>query len=374
MWLENTAARAGVRSGPPRRGPGASEARAGAGLIAVALLLGLALGTSRPAAVPATEEALELLRLSAADRRRLEGGATVSYTVPETSERELTSGLAMVVPAPLAQVGDALAAGQLIAQDAAVSSLDIVSGRAGPAAMVGARFTSAERAEAEGLLEAEPGTRFNLSPGEIAELRKLRAPSTPAAGLAQVWDEYGRLLSQRWEAYRQGGISAVAPYARAGGTLTDPAGELRLAAEDAARLPGTEPSLRDTLLRYPFGATALSVDRFYWVRQQLQRRPALSLLHQIVQTRAAAVIHVERYFYVGHSFNSAQTLTGAMAHGPGTLLFSTSRVSTDEVLGPGNAVKRALGRRQLQDSMRRRLDRFRATLLPDGQGLSIQTP
>ena len=297
----------------------------------------------------------------------------MSYAVPETSERELASGLAMLVPAPLAQVADALAAGQLIAQDAAISSLDVLSDRAGPAALAGARFTSAERAEAEGLLEAEPGTRFNLSPGEIEAFRRLRAPPTPAR-LAQVWDEYGRLLNQRWEAYRQGGISAVAPYARAGGALTDPASYLRLAAEDAARLPGVGAALRDTLLRYPAGAADLSVDRFHLVRQHLQGRPALSLLHQIVQTRGAAVVHVERYFYVGHSYNAAQTLTGAMAHGDGTLLYSTSRVSTDEVLGPVNPLKRAVGRRQLLDSTRRRLDRFRAALVPAPRVPSIQTP
>ena len=181
-------------------------------------------------------------------------------------------------------------------------------------------------------------------------------------------------MGERWEAYRRGGISAVAPYARAGGALTDPAALLRLAAEDAARLPGVGAALRDALLRYPAGATDFSVDRFSLVRQQLRGRPALSLLHQIVQTRSAAVVHVERYFYVGHSYNAGQTLTGAVAHGDGTVLFSTSRISTDEVLGPGHPLKRAVGRRQLQDSMRRRLDRFRAAVVPEAQAPSIQTP
>ena len=112
MSLENTAARAGVPSRTRgRRRPALSAARASAGVSALALLVGLTLGTRGPAAVPAAEDALGLLRLSAADRGRLEGGAIVSYAVAETSERELASGLAALVPAPIAQVTDALAAG-----------------------------------------------------------------------------------------------------------------------------------------------------------------------------------------------------------------------------------------------------------------------
>jgi hypothetical protein len=370
MSPENTAASADARGAGPG-GRRASLPTAGITLIAVLLVLG---APSSPGAA-AGEEALGLLQIAAADWRRLEGGAVVSYAVPETSERELTTGLAMLVPTPLAQITSALATGQLIAQDASIASLDVLSDRAGSEALAGARFTSAERSEAQGLLEAEPGTRFNLSPVEIAALRMLQAshpPSSPAERLTQVWDEYGRLLGERWQAYRQGGISAVAPYARVGGALTDPAAHLRLAAEDAARLPGFGASLRDTLLRYPDRAAGLSVDQFYWIRQQLQRRPALSLLHQMVQTRAGAVVHVERYFYVGHSYNSAQTLTGAVARSEGSLLFCTTRIFTDEVLGTGNQLKRAVGRRQLEESMRRRLEQFRALVMREAPAVPIQ--
>jgi hypothetical protein len=373
MSAENTAAPVGLR-GVARGGRRASRATAGVTLIAVLLVLVLGVRASRGA--PSGEDALGLLQIAAADRRRLESGAIVSYAVPEASERELTTGLAMLVPAPLPSVTAALVTGQLIAQDVAIASLDVLSDRTSSEALAGARFTSAERAEAERLLEAEPGTRFNLSPVEIEALRRLQtspAPASPAQRLAQVWNEYGRLLGERWQAYRQGGISAVAPYARAGGALRDPAAELRLAAENAARLPGLA-ALRDTLLRYPDGAAGLTVDRFYWVRQQLQRRPALSLLHQMVQTRAGAVVHVERYFYVGHSYNSAQTLTGAVARSQSTLLFCTTRISTDEVLGPGQPLKRAAGRKQLEDSMRQRLERFQALMRRDVPAAPIQTP
>ena len=44
------------------------------------------------------------------------------------------------------------------------------------------------------------------------------------------------------------------------------------------------------------------------------------------------------------------------------MVFSTSRFSTDEVLGVGNQLKRSIGRGQLRDEMRKRLEGIRASL------------
>ena len=216
MSLENTAARAGVpgrtrgrrRPASARPGPARASApwRSWSASRSARAPGGSPRGRGRPRAAPT------LRRRSGAPGGRsdrvVRGGRDI--------RARAGFGPGRLVPGPLAQVTDALAAGDLIAQDAAISSLDVLSDRAGPAALVGARFTGAERAEAEGLLAAEPGTRFNLSPAEIGAFRRLRAPPPAAARLAQAWDEYGRLLGERWEAYRQGGISAVAPYARPG--------------------------------------------------------------------------------------------------------------------------------------------------------------
>jgi hypothetical protein len=43
-------------------------------------------------------------------------------------------------------------------------------------------------------------------------------------------------------------------------------------------------------------------------------------------------------------------------------VISINRVSTDEVLGVGNQLKRTIGRAQLRDDMRARLDRLQAFL------------
>ncbi len=346
-----------------------------AAVLAVGLLAALEWpGVSPAAETPAVDGALYPLQVSSEQGRRLALGEIVSYPVTEHSERELAVGLAVFVAAPAGHLAEYLASGQLIAQDVTISDFGIVADSASRDALSRAQFTTAERGEAESLLEAAPGTRINLSLSEIEILRGLRAsagqPSrTPPA--ETVVDAYRRLLHQRLLAYQQGGLAAIAPYARSGGATTDPAAELGRAASDAEGLGREGPALREALLRYPAAQPPELVSRLYWIKRRVQRRPDLCLLHQMLSLGPSSAIHVERYFYVGHSYNASQIITGAFEFRDGSVLFATSRVSTDEVLGVGNQMKRSIGRAQLKDEMRRRLDRVRAVL---SRAQPVQSP
>ncbi|HEV2056279.1 MAG TPA: hypothetical protein VGV06_14085 [Methylomirabilota bacterium] len=344
------------------------SSRAGAAwLLGISLLTDLVGPGIAPAAeTPVVNEVQDLLQISAEQRLRLVRGEVVSYSVSENSDRELAVGFAMILPAPMSEIADYLASGQLIAQDDTISDFGAVPDEAPTSALVGPRFSRSEREEAEGLLAAAPGTRFNLSLAEIDALRAVKGSAdtsakTTAADIAS--DAYRRLLHQRLQAYRQGGLATIAHYARTGGAVTDPAVDLRLAAADAERLARLGPELHEALLRYPAAQPPQMVNHFYWIKRRVQRRPHLSLLHRIVVASSGSIIHVERYYYAGHSFNATQILTGAFAHRDGTLVFSINRVSTDEVLGVGNQLKRTIGRTQLRDDMRARLDRLQAVLI-----------
>jgi hypothetical protein len=336
----------------------------------MALLIGLGglsgAGVARAADPALADEALERLQISAEQRRRLLRGEVISYPVSEYSERELAVGLALFVMAPLGQVAEYLVSGELLARDATISAHGLVPDPARPAGLPAVRFTGSERDEAESLLEAGPGTRFNLSPAEIEALRSLRASPAGSGSVTaeQVSDEYRRLLRDRWQAYQNGGLAAMPPYARAGGAVTDPAAELRRAVSDAEPVARYGAQLREALTRYPAAQPAQAVNRCYWVKRRVQRRPDLSLLHQMVMAGPDLVVHVERYFYVGHSYNAAQIITAAVAYQEGTVVFATSRFSTDEVLGLGNQLKRSVGRLQLRDEMRKRLEGVRLSLRP----------
>jgi hypothetical protein len=326
----------------------------------LALLIGLD-DASGPGIVGAAdsglaEEALERLQISADQRRRLLHNDVVSYAVNESSERELAVGLAIFVSAPLDHVAEYLGSGDLLAHDATIAGHGLLSDPAKPDALPAVLFAERERDEAESLLDAAPGTRFNLSAAEIDALRALRTSSERPVTLPRASDGYRKLLRDRWQAYERGGLGAMAPYARAGGAVTDPAAQLRLGVADAERVARYGPRLQDALARYPAGQLPGLVNRIYWIKRRVQRRPQLSLLHQMVMAGSDVVVHVERYFYVGHSYNAAQIITGAFAYGNGAVVFATSRFSTDEVLGLGNQLKRSVGRSQLRDEMRKRLE------------------
>ena len=324
-------------------------------LAAVELASGLFAGTERARAAALVDEILDVSQVTPADRRRLARGDVVAFPVDEGGERDLAVGLAVIVPAPMSRLVDTLGSGQLITRDPTVSS----AGERLPLPPL----APGDRDEAEALAAAQPGRRFNLSAAEIDSLRAAARPAMAApreAILERVWNEYRKLLTARWRAFEQGGLDAIAPYARPGGVATEPGTELRRAAADALRVARYGPALQAALLRSPGGGQQPeAVQRLYWVRRRVEGRPTMTLLHQLVLAGPAITVHVERSYYVGHSYNASQTITAVAAHPDGVLVFVTSRFSTDEVLGVGNSLKRSVGRTQVRSEMQRRLERMR---------------
>jgi hypothetical protein len=309
---------------------------------------------------PVAIEVQDNLQIPLEQRRRMARGEVVSFPVTENSEREIAAGLALSLPAPATQLAHYLSSGQLIAQDATIVEFGLVPPDA-PSPLVGPAFGSSEREEATSLLDASPGTHFNLSMSEIDSLRSARGGSGRDT-LDLASGAFRRLLSERVQSYRQGGLGAIAPYARAGGAVTDPSVELRLAITDTERIGRSGAELHQALLRYPADQPAQVTSHLYWVKRRVQHRPHLSLLHRMVTTSAGSTIHLERYFYAAHSFNSMVILTAAFPLQEGTLLLASTRVSTDEILGMGNQLKRTVARGQMRDEMRTRLERVRTSL------------
>jgi hypothetical protein len=340
----------------------------GLGLLAISLLAGLTASVIAPAAETSVAiEVQELLQIPVDQRRRLIRGEIVFYPVTENSERELAVGLAVVVPASVSQVAQYLSLGQLIAQDVSIGEFGLVPDELSSGTLVGPGFTPSERDEALSLFEAAPGTRFNLSLAEIDTLRAARAAGGSRSGAFELAsDTYRRILAQRVQSYRQAGLAGIAAYARTGRAVTDPVPDLRLAIADVERIGRTGADFREALIRYPADQPAQMASQVYWVKRRVQRRPHLSLLHRMVVTGTGSMIHLERYFYVGHSFNSTEILTGTLAYQDGAMVFSTTRVSTDEVLGMGSQVKRTVARGQVRDEMRTRLERLRSAISRPG--------
>ncbi len=313
------------------------------------------------------EEVLDVTSVSPEQRQRLLRGEIVSYRVSEVMDKELAVGLAMWVPAPLGRIGELIVSSDLLLQDPGVSAHGVIRDGAGAKDIARFRFTAGEIAEAQELLDAAPGSRFNLSQREIEIIRAAKAmlrSGDRGAVLEAASAQYRSILLERWEAYRSGGLPAIEPYVRRGGGASDPGAELRTITSASTALVRALPELQEALLRYPESQLRQSVSQFYWAKRQIQGRPDPVLIHHLVELRPDVAVHVERHFYVGHSYNCSQIIAGGLPYGDGTVVFSANRVATDEVTGFGNDLKRSIGRRQLRAEIQRRFERIRAALAP----------
>ena len=78
--------------------------------------------------------------------------------------------------------------------------------------------------------------------------------------------------------------------------------------------------------------------------------------------RPQGAIMVERQFYVGHSYNSLQTITGCIAVPGGSLVFHSNHTSTDQVAGFGSGLRHSIGRDQMRDETFAGFEQLRATV------------
>jgi hypothetical protein len=309
-------------------------------------------------------QALDVRRLSPEQRRRLLAGETIGYQVAETNEIELGAGVAMYLPVPFARVAEALTSPDIVLQEPSITAWGPLAPGATVAALAGYKLSAVEVAEAQDAFDAVAGGRLNLSAAEIEAFRAARpARGVDRAAVAESGAAQWRvLLLRRAQAFQARGVDGAAPYARRGGT-SDPAAVLRVAAGDARIVAHLMPRLADALLRFPAEQSPTAISQLYWVKRQVQARPDPILIHHLVDVTPQLALYVERHVYAGHSYNASQILSGAVPYEDGALVFSSNRVSTDQIAGLGGELKRVIGRRQLRGEIVKRFDRLRATLV-----------
>jgi hypothetical protein len=74
----------------------------------------------------------------------------------------------------------------------------------------------------------------------------------------------------------------------------------------------------------------------------------------MLMTKIGGII-LSRQFYVGHTYNSSNVVAGGLPYKEGTLVFYSTRLSTDQVTGFGSDLKHTVGRDQMKDEMIARL-------------------
>jgi hypothetical protein len=273
-------------------------------------------------------------------------------------------------------VAEVLTSPDIVVKDPSITAWGALAPGATVAALAGYKLSGGEVAEAQDAFDAVAGGRLNLAAAEIEAFRAARpARGADRAALAEGGAAQWRALAlQRAQAFQARGLDGMAPYARRG-NVTEPAAVLRVAAGDARIVAHLMPRLADALLRFPVEQSPTAISQCYWVKRQVQGRPDLILIHHLVDVTPPLALYVERHVYVGHSYNASQILSGAVPYEDGVLVFSSNRVSTDQVAGLGGELKRVIGRRQLRAEIVKRFDRIRAALVkPTAPPERVESP
>jgi hypothetical protein len=293
------------------------------------------------------EETLSLLGMDRGQIAELAQGQPVTFALDESSTDELAMGIAWYLPVSLARAAEQLRLENPDPLDVDVTAYGLLTEHGGAASFASAVLS---RAEIEALLDTEPGDEFNLSASEIDSFKTLRQTSPEAIEDAAI-QHYREVLFQRFEAYRRGGMHAIAPYVREGNRDSKPSLELRQAANASVVLARYFPALYKAWLDYPKPLPPGADEAFPWVEKKVEGRPAVILRHRISSDWNGGVLSLTREFYAPHSYNSSQWLTGCLAYRDGTVVFQQVRSYTDQVGGIASDVKHMIGREILKDKM-----------------------
>ncbi len=290
-----------------------------------------------------------------ADQKKLLAGKIITADLPETTDNMLAQSFAIYAPMYTYKIADLVLSARIFEADTNV----IASGRINPrkidASLAKAKFTSADIAELKQLKNFTGGNTFNLSTKEIAKLRASRQTSTK--GLSKV---YRDILAARMKAYLKSGINGVADYDRGEGVKASVKNDLVAMTKASTQLAKDAPGVYRSFLEYPKNQSLHIEHGFFWVKRKVQNRPTFVLEHRILERSPASLIILRREFFVGHSYNAAQAVSGAFTvSNKGTLVFSTIRSSSDQVAGFMSSTRHAVGRKMMRDEIVTRFKNLR---------------
>lgn len=308
------------------------------------------------AAVPAgaqtitAEQIADGLGLSAQDKKKALAGKIVVTEIEETDEKQLAVALALVVPAGLDDIADSLLEGTTLEANTALQAYgDIDPTQIDEAAFAGLTL---DDDEVKTLLKLEPGSDFNMSTDEIAVFQDLgqQYQAGDAGAADAVNAAYRQMLAGRMQAYVDGGLAGIAPYDR-GGDSSSAADDLKIAAESATLLQEVLPELYQAFVAYPDQAVADVEHGFNWVQVDAGGRPAQVLTHRMLYRQPDLLVVLARGFYVSHSFNASQYVSGMLPVDGGTAIFYANRTATDQVAGFMSSARHLIGRGMMRDGL-----------------------
>ena len=329
-------------------------------LAGIALLYGSFAVVAATAKPPTVDELFQRLGYSDADKKAILGGKIISTDVKRTRDDQLIAAVAMPIKASIAELVAPLKDGSNIPLNAA--TLDWGEIKSGDLEdFKGVAYSDADKGELQKLLRVKADSSFNLSTAEIAFLNKaLKGLNGKNPASAEtVAAAYRKVLAGRFKAYGEKGLEGVATYDHGGSPLT-PAKQLR-AVEAQAKdfMTSYFPDFWKALNGFPEGQDPDFSSKFYWVKRMVEGRPAFILIHQMVQAGDDFILASQRQFYVGHTYESLQTIGLALPAKEGAMIFSVNSVFTEQITGFFSGVALSVGQSRTKEDMAAHFDAVR---------------
>ncbi|MDJ0941946.1 MAG: hypothetical protein QNJ30_00655 [Kiloniellales bacterium] len=302
---------------------------------------------------PSVDEVMSRLGYSEKDRQALKSGKIVTTDVKRTRDDQLIAAAAVFLPVPVKTLTDDTRKGRGFDQDQGILAYGALSPATEPAEWQAIGFAPSEGAEARKLLGYRGGKDFNLSAEEIETLRtKLRDLDADSQDMVEtVSAAYREILVGRFEAYQKGGLGGIAPY-RSGNATLEPAKELKDISEQARNfLESYFPDFAADFFGFPETKNAEITHNFFWLKRNVEGRPALTLMHDMVAGNEDYTLLTSREYFVGHTYQSLQVIAVALPVEGGSAVFFVNSAFTDQITGFFSGVAQSVGQKRMKSDL-----------------------
>ena len=318
-------------------------------LLALVLLTALCYQPVTVRADVDVDEVFKLLPFSADEKQKILNGEIIKTLPKESAERELAVGLGFLVKSNPEVIQDYYLHGKLIDTPKAVLNHRIIKSESDFKALT---LTSGEQGEVQNFLDASPGDKLNLSAKEIAAFKALKEKGlSDTDANNQVLAQIQAMLLARYQAYKAGGVSAIAPYQREDGKQFKLGAYFQSITKMTPIMEKLFPKFRKILLEYPNVKDPALKEQFFLIKMNVEGRTAFVLTHRSSMEENGAHVIASRHFYASQSYNGQQEVGFLVPTNKGTLAVVLARISSEEVAGFGSSTKHFIGKRMLSNDM-----------------------
>jgi len=316
-------------------------------LTALLLLACTYLNSSTTYANPNADDLLSHLEFSEQEKQDILSGQLISSTVQEKTEQELAVTLSFKFNKNLNQIRDIFMLGTVIHKNNDVIDYQFIDSASDFPKLP---LTKENLREMEPLLEHQAENSFNLSADEISLFNALG--TTEEQRHATIRKQLRSLLKSRYQAYRSGGFSAIAPYQRDNSQNYELGNYfIHSHQSEFSAFSTSFPVFYAMLNNYPNNKPSNLQERFILLKLSIQGRPAFALEHRIAMPENGVMLVSSHYFYVSHTLNGQKFLGVLFPNDEGALAVLLTRATSDAVAGFASSSKHFIGRKLLTNKL-----------------------